>query len=239
MADQTDDVNEAGDDSEELFEHHRLVADIGQQPLRVDKFVMNLVANMSRSRLQASARAGYVRVNGIAVKSNHKVKALDVVTIEYSKPIRTFELVPEPMDLDVLFEDDHVLVINKPAGLVVHPGNGNYTGTLVHGVAHHLLQQQLKLPPDTSSPDYGDDLSTDVIPRPGLVHRLDKDTTGVMVLGKTEEAMASLSLQFFERTVERRYVALAWGGLGIGWHHRGTHRSRSAKQDSAGGLSRW
>lgn len=213
MANQTEDVNQPEDGSEELFEHHRLVADDGQQPLRVDKFVMNLVSNMSRSRLQASAKAGYVRVNGISVKPNHKVKASDVVTIEYSKPIRTFELVPEPMDLDVLFEDEHVLVINKPAGLVVHPGNGNYTGTLVHGVAHHLLQQQVKLPPDTSSPDYANDLTADVIPRPGLVHRLDKDTTGVMVLGKTEEAMSSLSHQFFERSVERRYVALAWGDL--------------------------
>jgi 23S rRNA pseudouridine1911/1915/1917 synthase len=200
-------------DSEELFEHHRLVADAGQQPLRVDKFVTNLISRMSRSRIQASAKAGYVRVNGDPVKPNHKVKALDVVTIEYPNPVQTFELVPEPMVLDILFEDDEVLVLNKPAGLVVHPGNGNYTGTLVHGVAHHLLRQQTELPPDTSSPDYGSDSEGMAIPRPGLVHRLDKDTTGVMVLGKTEEAMTSLSMQFFDRTVERRYVALVWGDI--------------------------
>lgn len=200
-------------EEEELFEHHRLVADAGQQPLRVDKFITNLIARMSRSRLQASAKAGYVRVNGEPVKPNHKVKALDVVTVEFPNPVRTFELVPEPMELDILFEDEEVLVINKPAGLVVHPGNGNYTGTLVHGVAWHLLLQQSSLPPDTSSPIGDEEFPAENIPRPGLVHRLDKDTTGVMVLGKTEEAMTALSLQFFERTVNRRYMALVWGDL--------------------------
>lgn len=198
----------------EMFEHHRLVVDAGQQPLRVDKFLTNLVAHMSRSKLQLSAKAGYVRINGLAVKPNHKVKAHDVVTIEFTKPVQTFELVPEPMELEILYEDEAVLVLNKPAGLVVHPGNGNYTGTLVHGVAWHLLQQKLDLPPDTSSPDLEPNQEGEVlIPRPGLVHRLDKDTTGVMVLGKTERAMADLSLQFFERTVERRYLALVWGDL--------------------------
>lgn len=201
------------DESEELFEHHRLVADAGQQPLRVDKFLTNLISKMSRSRLQASAKAGYVRVNGIPVKPNHKVKAADVVTIEFPNPVQTFELVPEPMELDILYEDESVLVINKPAGLVVHPGNGNYTGTLVHGVAHHLLTQQLNLPPDTSSPEFVQSCDDGAIPRPGLVHRLDKDTTGIMVLGKTEEAMTDLSEQFFDRTVERRYTALVWGDL--------------------------
>jgi 23S rRNA pseudouridine1911/1915/1917 synthase len=168
---------------EELFEHHQLLADARQQPLRVDKFVLNLVSNMSRTRLQAAAKAGYVRVNGASVKSNHKVKAGDKVTIELPNPIRTFELIPEEMALDVLFEDDHLMVINKPADLVVHPGNGNYTGTLVHGVAWHLLQQQRELPPDLSSGRPRDAQFNEAIPRPGLVHRLDKDTTGVMVLG--------------------------------------------------------
>lgn len=201
-------------DAEELFEHHRFVADPGQQPLRVDKFVTNLIPKMSRSRLQASAKAGYVRVNGLPVKPNHKIKASDVVTVEFPNPVRTFELIPEPMQLDILFEDDAVLVLNKPAGLVVHPGNGNFTGTLVHGVAHHLMQQKLELPPDTSSPDFMKEEGEGAgIPRPGLVHRLDKDTTGVMVLGKDENAMTALSMQFFDRTVERRYIALVWGDL--------------------------
>lgn len=205
--------SETDESGEELFEHHQLTSDPNQQPLRVDKFVLNLVSNMSRTRLQTAAKAGYVRVNGVPVKSNHKVKPLDVVTIELPNPVRTFELVPEQMELDVLFEDDDVLVINKPAGLVVHPGNGNYTGTLVHGVAWHLLQQQNDLPPDLSSGRPLDAQFDQVIPRPGLVHRLDKDTTGVMVLGKTEKAMTSLSQQFFERTVDRRYLALVWGDL--------------------------
>ena len=200
-------------DGEELFEHYQLFADPRQQPLRVDKFVLNLVSNMSRTRLQAAAKSGFVRVNGTSVKSNHKVKAGDKVTIELPNPIRTFELIPEEMALDVLFEDDHLMVINKPAGLVVHPGNGNYTGTLVHGVAWHMLQQQNELPPDLSSGRPRDAQFNQVIPRPGLVHRLDKDTTGVMVLGQTEKAMTSLSQQFFERSVDRRYLALVWGDM--------------------------
>ncbi len=203
----TDDLAEG--ETEELHEHHRLVADAGQKPLRVDKFLTNLVAHISRSKMQQSAKAGYVRVNGAPVKSNHKVKAFDVVTIELPRPVIQFELVPEPMDLAIPYEDEHVLVLIKPAGMVVHPGNGNYTGTLIHGVAWHVQQQQLELPPDLSTPKHRDT----EIPRPGLVHRLDKDTTGVMVLGKTEMAMTELSNQFFDRTVERRYHALVWGDL--------------------------
>ena len=196
-------------ETEELHEHHRLLADAGQKPLRVDKFLTNLVAHISRSKLQQSAKAGYVRVNGVPVKSNHKVKAFDVVTIELPKPVIHFELIPEQMSLDILYEDEHVLVLNKPASMVVHPGNGNYSGTLIHGIAWHLQHQQLDLPPDLSTPKHKDT----EIPRPGLVHRLDKDTTGLMVLGKTEMAMTELSNQFFDRTVERRYHALVWGDL--------------------------
>lgn len=196
-------------EEESLHEHHRLEADAGQKPLRVDKFLTNLVAHISRSKLQQSAKAGYVRVNGVPVKSNHKVKAFDVVTIELPKPVVQFELIPEPMDLAILHEDADVLVLNKPSGMVVHPGNGNYSGTLIHGVVWHLQQQQIDLPPDLSTPKHKDT----EIPRPGLVHRLDKDTTGLMVLGKTERAMTDLSNQFFERTVERRYWALVWGDL--------------------------
>ena len=144
-------------------------------------------------------QVGYVRVNGEPVKSNHKVKPEDVVTVELPQPVYEFELLPEPMDLDVVHEDDHVLVINKPMNLVVHPGHGNYSGTLVNGVLHHFQS----LPSLPGSPE----------PRPGLVHRLDKDTTGLMVLGKTERALTELSEQFFERTVNRRYWALVWGDL--------------------------
>lgn len=200
-------AGEEGLDGEELYEHHRLVADKGQAPLRVDKFLHNLVAHLSRTKLQLSARAGYVRINGQPVKPNARVKAGDVVTIELPQPVQQFELLPEPMDLNILFEDEHVLVLDKPAGLVVHPGNGNYTGTLVHGVAWHLMHG------GKTADEVADLGGGGEVPRPGLVHRLDKDTTGVMVLGKTEHAMTDLSLQFFERTVERRYVALVWGDL--------------------------
>ena len=197
-------MSEAGDayddgQGEELFEHHRLVADPGQAPLRVDKFIINRVAHLSRNKLQSAAKSGYVRVNGEPVKSNHKVKPEDVVTVELPQPVYEFELLPEPMDLDVVHEDDQVLVINKPMNLVVHPGHGNYSGTLVNGVLYHF--QSLPSLPD--SPE----------PRPGLVHRLDKDTTGLMVLGKTERALTELSEQFFERTVNRRYWALVWGDV--------------------------
>lgn len=216
-------------ETEELFEHHRLVADAGQQPLRVDKFVTNLIGQMSRSKLQTAAKSGYVRVNGEPVKPNFKVKSDDVVTVEFPKPVRIFKLIPEQMDLEILHEDPEVLVLVKPAGMVVHPGNGNYTGTLVHGVAWHLMQQHVELPPDTSTPLKRED-DVESIPRPGLIHRLDKDTTGVMVLGKTEQAMAHLSLQFFERTVERRYLALVWGDLDedgtIEGHIGRNHRDR-------------
>jgi len=181
----------------ELFEHHRIVADRGQALLRVDKFLFNLLPNTSRNRLQMAAKAGYVRVNGAAVKSNYKVRPADVVTLELPQPVREFALIAEDIPLDIRYEDTEVALIHKPAGLVVHPGVGNYTGTLVNGLLHHFAQ----LPSAEGQP----------APRPGLVHRLDKDTTGLMVIGKTESAMVNLSEQFFERTTERRYHALVWG----------------------------
>ena len=183
----------------ELFEHHRIVADKGQALLRVDKFLFNLLPNTSRNRLQMAAKAGYVRVNGGPVKSNYKVRPADVVTLELPQPMREFELLAEDIPLDIRYEDTEVALIHKPAGLVVHPGVGNYSGTLVNGLLHHFAQ----LPSAEGQP----------APRPGLVHRLDKDTTGLMVIGKTESAMVSLSEQFFERTTERRYHALVWGDV--------------------------
>lgn len=185
--------------SEELFEHHKIVADPGQQPLRVDKFLMNLIAHISRNKLQIAAKSGYIRVNGKSVKSNFKVKAGHVVTVELPQPVYEFELLPEEMDLNIIYEDSDLLVINKPTNLVVHPGHGNHSGTLVNGILHHLQN----IPSVPGSPT----------PRPGLVHRLDKDTTGLMVLGKTERSLTELSEQFFERTVERRYHALVWGDV--------------------------
>lgn len=185
--------------SEELFEHHKIVADPGQQPLRVDKFLMNLIAHISRNKLQIAAKSGYIRVNGKSVKSNFKVKAGHVVTVELPQPVYEFELLPEEMNLNIIYEDSDLLVINKPTNLVVHPGHGNHSGTLVNGILHHLQN----IPSVPGSPT----------PRPGLVHRLDKDTTGLMVLGKTERSLTELSEQFFERTVERRYHALVWGDV--------------------------
>ena len=185
--------------SEELFEHHKIVADPGQQPLRVDKFLMNLIAHISRNKLQIAAKSGYIRVNGKSVKSNFKVKAGHVVTVELPQPVYEFELLPEEMNLNIIYEDSDLLVINKPTNLVVHPGHGNHSGTLVNGILHHLQN----IPSVPGSPT----------PRPGLVHGLDKDTTGLMVLGKTERSLTELSEQFFERTVERRYHALVWGDV--------------------------
>jgi 23S rRNA pseudouridine1911/1915/1917 synthase len=196
--------NDPIDESEELFEHHKIFVDPGQEALRVDKFLISRIANVSRNKLQMAAKSGYIRVDGESVKSNFKVRPGQTITVELPQPVFEFELFPEEMDLNIVYEDDTVLVLNKPTDLVVHPGHGNFTGTLVNGVLHHLQS----LPSVAGSPT----------PRPGLVHRLDKDTTGLMVLGKTERSLTVLSEQFFERTVERRYHALVWGDV----RHDGT-----------------
>lgn len=188
-------VDEELDENEELFEHHRIVADKGQKPLRVDKFLSNFLENVSRSRVQTAAEAGNIHVNGEVVKSNYKVKPGDIVTVEMSYPPREIELIPENIPLEIIHEDDDVVVVNKPAGLVVHPGYGNYSGTLVNALIYHF--QNLPVGQQTD--------------RPGLVHRIDKLTTGLMVVAKNEPAMAHLSKQFFDRTIERRYLALVWG----------------------------
>ena len=184
------------DENEELFEHHRLVADEGQKPLRVDKFLQNLLPNTSRNKIQQAAAAGSIHVNGKEVKSNYKVKPLDVVQVVLSYPPRDTELIAEDLPLDILYEDDSLVLVNKQPGMVVHPGYGNFTGTLVNALLFHF--NNLPGTDDT---------------RPGLVHRLDKDTSGIMVIAKTEYAMASLAKQFFDRTTSRRYVALVWGDV--------------------------
>lgn len=185
--------NELGD---ELHEHYRFEASKGQSALRVDKFLMNLIENTTRSKIQNAIDAGAVLVNDAAVKSNYKVKAGDIVRVVLTHPTYEQLLKPEDIALDIVYEDDQLLVVNKPAGMVVHPGHGNYSGTLVNALAFHFEN----LPMNSSE-------------RPGLVHRIDKDTTGLLVVAKTEHAMAYLSKQFAEKTSEREYVALVWGNI--------------------------
>ncbi len=181
----------------ELYEHHRLVADKGQNPLRVDKFLSNLLENTTRNKIQQAVDSGSVFVNGLPVKSNYKVKGGDVVTIALEHPKREIELVPDDIPLNIVYEDDDLIVINKQAGLVVHPGHGNYRNTLVNGLIYHFEN----LPKGN-----GED-------RPGLIHRLDKNTSGIMVVAKKDQAMSHLADQFFNRTTHRRYMALVWGNF--------------------------
>ena len=184
------------EESNELHEHYRIEADKGQEPLRVDKFLLNRLEGTSRNKIQQAAADGFIRVNDTTVKSNYKVKPFDIVTVMFTNPPREIELIPQDIPLNIVYEDDDVVVINKDAGMVVHPGYGNYDGTLVNALSFHFKN----LPSNNSD-------ST----RPGLVHRIDKNTTGLMVIAKNENAMNSLSKQFFERTIDRRYNALVWG----------------------------
>jgi 23S rRNA pseudouridine1911/1915/1917 synthase len=184
-------------DNEELFEHHRIKAEKGQKPLRVDKFLGNLLPNTSRNKIQQAASAGNILVNGIEVKSNYKVKGDDLVQVVLAYPPREIELIPQNLPLTVAYEDNDVIVLNKAPGMVVHPGYGNYDGTLVNALLYHF--QNL---PEASHES-----------RPGLVHRLDKDTSGIMVVAATDYAMAHLAKQFFDRTTDRTYWALVWGDI--------------------------
>lgn len=181
----------------ELYEHHKFVASKGQEPLRVDKFLMNFIENATRNQIQKAAKDGQIWVNNIVVKQNYKVKAGDEVRVMFSHPPYEFLLEPEDIPLDVVYEDDTLLVVNKAAGMVVHPGHGNYSGTLINALLHHCKEE---LPNNTSD-------------RPGLVHRIDKDTSGLLVVAKTEKAMTHLSKQFFDKTSQREYIALVWGNV--------------------------
>lgn len=182
--------------SSAMYEHFRFTADKGQTLLRVDKFLVDRIMGATRNRIQLAAEAGCILVNGKAVKSNYRVKPLDVVSIVMDRPKREIEIIPENIPLDIVYEDEELLVVNKPAGLVVHPGHGNYTGTLVNALAYYLK--------DDPSYDPSD-------PRLGLVHRIDKDTSGLLVVAKRPEAKSHLSLQFFHKTTQRKYQALVWG----------------------------
>ena len=186
------------DNGRELYEHFRFVADKGQQLLRVDKFLTDRLERTSRNRVQQAADAGCVIVNGVAVKSSYKVKPDDVVSVVMDRPRYDFEIVAEDIPLDIVYEDAWVMVVNKPAGLVVHPGHGNWTGTLVNALAWHFR--------DTPDYDVND-------PRLGRVHRIDKDTSGLLVVAKTPEAKTMLGRQFFEKTTRREYVAMIWGSM--------------------------
>ena len=180
--------------SDTLYEHYAFIADPGQSPLRVDKFLMARVENVTRNKIQQAAKAGSIFVDGNEVKSNYKVKGGDEVKVLFSHPPYENLLVPEDVSLDIIYEDDILVVVNKPAGLVVHPGHGNYSGTLLNGLLFHFE----KLPKNSSD-------------RPGLVHRIDKDTSGLLVVAKTESAITHLAKQFFDKTSERKYLALVWG----------------------------
>ena len=179
------------------FEHYKFIADKGQNPLRVDRFLMNFVEFATRNKIQQSVKAGNVRVNDKVVKSNHKVKGGDVVTIVLDYPKETNELLPQDIPIVINYEDDDLLIVNKEAGMVVHPGFGNYDGTLVNALAFHF--QNL--------PNMGEE------ERPGLVHRIDKNTSGILVVAKTERAMTILAKKFENRDLNRKYIALVWGDV--------------------------
>ena len=187
------DINEI---DEPLYEHYKFVATAGQEPLRVDKFLMNFIENATRNKIQQAIKNGNVLVNNKTVKSNHKIKPFDEVSVVLSHPPRENLLIAEKIPLDIIFEDDDILVIDKKAGMVVHPGHGNYSGTLVNGLIYYIKN----LPKNSNK-------------RPGLVHRIDKNTSGLLVVAKNESSMTHLAKQFFDKTTERLYYALVWGNI--------------------------
>jgi 23S rRNA pseudouridine1911/1915/1917 synthase len=184
----------------ELFEHHRIVADKGQGILRIDKFLFNRLENVSRNKIQIAIKAGNVLVNSNAVKPNYRVKPEDLISVVLPYPHREFEIIPENIPINILYEDDHLLLVNKEAGMVVHPGHGNYTGTLVNALTWYLKDLPLFQSGEI---------------RPGLVHRIDKETSGILVVAKTEIALNKLAKQFFDRTTHRTYQAVVWGTFDI------------------------
>jgi 23S rRNA pseudouridine1911/1915/1917 synthase len=185
--------------SEELFEHYRFTADPGQEVLRIDKFLMDRIPNTSRNKVQIAAKNGNILVNTIAVKQNYKIKPNDEISIVLPFPVREIELIAQDIPLSIAYEDEELVVVNKPADMVVHPGYGNYSGTLVNALVYHFDNLPTKI--------------NDYYGRPGLVHRLDKHTTGLLVVAKTENTLTHLAKQFYNRTTERRYWALVWGDV--------------------------
>jgi 23S rRNA pseudouridine1911/1915/1917 synthase len=185
---------------EELYERMSLKVDKGQEPMRLDKFLVARIEGASRNKVQQSIESGRVTVNGKAVQANHKIKPGEEIIVYSDKEMQGEEIIPEQMPLNIVYEDDDILIINKPVGLVVHPASGNPRGTLINGVAWYLQQQNSSI-------------SADNLPRFGLVHRIDKNTSGLMVLAKTEKAVTSLAKEFFDHSIHRQYVALVWGDV--------------------------
>lgn len=196
LDDTLDDVEPVVDNPAELYEHFRVVVDKGQSQVRVDKYLFERLVNSSRNRIQKAADAGLIMANGKPVKSSYKVKPCDVLTVMMDRPRYDNDIIPEDIPLDIVYEDNDLMVINKPAGLVVHPGCGNYHGTLVNAIAWHLKDNPRYDPND---------------PQVGLVHRIDKDTSGLLVVAKTPDAKTHLGLQFYNKTTKRKYKALVWG----------------------------
>ncbi|MBX7124590.1 MAG: RluA family pseudouridine synthase [Cyclobacteriaceae bacterium] len=189
-------AEEAEEPDDDLFEHHRITADGKQGLVRIDKFLMDRLANVTRTKIQAGIHDGFVLVNGKAIKPNYKVRPQDEIVISFPEPPRDTDVKPEPIALDIVYEDEHLLVVNKPAGMVVHPAHQNWTGTLVNALAYHF-EHMPSMPGNEG--------------RPGLVHRIDKDTSGLLVIGKTEAVLSGLAKQFFDHSIERTYWALVWG----------------------------
>jgi len=198
MINHDDLLSEENEDQNELFEHFRFVVDKGQGLLRIDKFLQSRIENASRTKIQAAADNDSILVNGIPVKSNYRIKPLDVISVVLEYPPREIEIIPENIPLDIVYEDESLVIVNKPAGLVVHPSYGHYTGTLINALAFRYKDLPLFNGTDA---------------RPGLVHRIDKDTSGLLVIAKTEQAKVKIALQFFHHTTYRRYLALVWGGF--------------------------
>ena len=196
LDDTLDDVEPVVDNPAELYEHFRVVVDKGQSQVRVDKYLFERLVNSSRNRIQKAADAGLIMANGKPVKSSYKVKPCDVLTVMMDRPRYDNDIIPEDIPLDIVYEDNDLMVVNKPAGLVVHPGCGNYHGTLVNAIAWHLKDNPKYDPND---------------PQVGLVHRRDKDTSGLLVVAKTPDAKTHLGLQFYNKTTKRKYNALVWG----------------------------
>jgi len=192
-------IDEVDQEEEELFEHYRFKADPGQEIYRIDKFLLDRLPNTSRNKIQIAAKNGTILVNGEKVKQNYRIKPHDEVSIVLPFPIREIELIPENIPIDIVFEDETFVIVNKQANMVVHPGYGNYTGTMVNALVYHFDNLPSRI--------------QDYFGRPGLVHRLDKNTTGLMVVAKTELALTKLAKQFYDRTTERRYHALVWGDV--------------------------
>lgn len=186
-------------EEEELYEHHRFKADPGQEIIRIDKYLMDRMSNTSRNKIQIAAKNGNIHVNGKSVKQNYKVKPGDDVAIVLPYPVRELKLIPQDIPIDIVYEDNDLLVVNKPTNMVVHPGYGNYKDTLVNALVYHI--DNLPKPPK------------DYFGRPGLVHRIDKNTSGLLVIAKTELALTDLAKQFYDRTTDRLYNALVWGDL--------------------------